>query len=79
MDPVYQERLAKGLVKNSFKDDGQKAFPPYAKRSVIIFYVAILGVVFYATAISLTVGLIKNPIRTLSVIYGMGEVTLVKR
>ena len=60
-DPVYQERLANGLVKMYFKED-QKALPPYAKRSVLIFCVAIFSVVFYATAISPTVGLIKNSI-----------------
>jgi len=61
-DPIYQERLAKGLVSIAPKDEEAKILPPEAKRSVIIFGVAICGVVFYATAISDTVGLIKAPV-----------------
>jgi len=61
-DPVYQERLAKGLVSMAAKDDAGKVIPPEAKRSVLIFGIAIVCVVFYATAISETVGLIKEPI-----------------
>src|SRR5512136_399137 len=61
-DPVYQERLAKGLVKQPSESAGKKALPPGAKLSVLIFGVAIICVVFYATAISPTVGLIKKPI-----------------
>jgi len=61
-DPVYQDRLAKGLVKQPSESAEQKALPPGAKRSVLIFALAIICVVFYATAISPTVGLIKKPV-----------------
>jgi anaerobic C4-dicarboxylate transporter DcuA len=61
-DPVYQDRLAKGLVKQPSESDENKALPPGAKLSVLIFGIAIICVVAYATAISPTVGLIKKPI-----------------
>ncbi|NOR26402.1 MAG: anaerobic C4-dicarboxylate transporter [Desulforhopalus sp.] len=61
-DPIYQERLAKGLVSMEPKSQTEKVIPPEAKLSVLIFGIAIIGVVFYATAISDTVGLIKEPI-----------------
>ena len=61
-DPIYQDRLAKGLVSLAPKDEAAKIISPEAKRSVYIFGIAIIGVVFYATAISDTVGLIKEPI-----------------
>ena len=59
-DPVYQERLARGEVQLR----GNKVFElkPYAKRSVLFFLIGIVAVMLYATAISDTVGLIKNPI-----------------
>lgn len=61
-DPVYQERLAKGLVKQPSESGENKALPLGAKLSVLIFGIAIICVVAYATAISPTVGLIKKPI-----------------
>jgi anaerobic C4-dicarboxylate transporter DcuA len=61
-DPVYQDRLAKGLVKQPSESAENKALPPGAKRSVLIFALAIICVVFYATAISPTVGLITKPV-----------------
>lgn len=61
-DPIYQERLAKGLVSVAPKTEETKILPPEAKRSVVIFAIAICCVVFYATAISDTVGLIKEPV-----------------
>lgn len=61
-DPVYQERLAKGLVKKPSESSEEKVLPPGAKLSVLIFGVAIICVVTYATAISPTVALIKKPI-----------------
>ena len=61
-DPVYQERLAKGLVKESAETTERKLLQPGAKRSVLIFCIAIVCVVFYATAISPTVGLISKPV-----------------
>ncbi len=59
-DPVYQERLAKGEVRLR----GSQVFElqPHAKRSVLLFLLGIVAVMFYATAISDTVGLIKNPV-----------------
>ena len=59
-DPVYQERLAKGLI--TMRGETQVEIKPFAKRSVGIFLIAILVVMLYATAISKTVGLIENPI-----------------
>ena len=61
-DPVYQERLAKGLIKQSAESTETKELPAGAKRSVLIFSIAIVCVVFYATAISPTLGLIKQPV-----------------
>ena len=59
-DPVYQERLAKGLVKmrGTIKLDVK----PGAKLSVAIFLISILAVVTYATLISDKVGVIKHPV-----------------
>ena len=61
-DPVYQERLAKGLIKQAAASTETKELPAGAKRSVLIFSIAIVCVVFYATAISPTLGLIKQPV-----------------
>lgn len=61
-DPVYKERLAKGLVKT--RGTANIEVKPGAKLSVLIFVIAILAVMFYATAISGKVGLIKDPILT---------------
>lgn len=58
-DPVYQERLAKGLIK--MNGAGKREILPTAKTSVYIFCVAIVAVVAYATMISGSVGLIENP------------------
>lgn len=58
-DPVYKDRLAKGLVKASVSS-ATKTLKPGAKLSVGIFLVGVLCVVFYASAISPAVGLIKN-------------------
>ncbi len=59
-DPIYQERLEKGLVKK--RGVTQVEIKPRAKRSVCIFLLAIAAVVAYATAISDKVGLITDPI-----------------
>lgn len=58
-DPVYQERLAKGLVK-PLSDTNYEELPSSAKKSVWIFVIGVLAVVLYATAISKNVGLISN-------------------
>lgn len=55
-DPVYKERLAKGLVHAPTAE--QKKLPEHAKLSVLIFLLGIICVVFYASAISPAVGLI---------------------
>lgn len=60
-DPVYKDRLAKGLVK-AVTGASTSELKPYAKRSVGIFLVGVLAVVLYASAISPAVGLIKNVI-----------------
>ncbi len=59
-DPIYQERLAKGEVKLR----GSQVFElkPHARRSVLLFLIGIVAVMFYATAISDTVGLIQDPV-----------------
>lgn len=57
-DAIYQERLKEGLVKPpvGLKD---MTITPSAKLSVWIFLIGVLCVVFYASAISPAVGLIK--------------------
>lgn len=58
-DPIYQDRLAKGLIK--MKGTQKREILPTAKTSVYIFFAAIVAVVAYATMISNAVGLIENP------------------
>jgi anaerobic C4-dicarboxylate transporter DcuA len=60
-DPVYQDRMAKGLVSTS-AGARQREIKPAAKRSVLIFLLGLIGVVSYATAISGNVGLIEDPV-----------------
>ena len=57
-DPVYLDRLQKGLVKAS-SGSSVKELKPFAKRSVGIFLLGVICVVLYASAISPAVGLIK--------------------
>lgn len=57
-DPVYKDRLAKGLVK-AVSVETKTELKPYAKRSVLIFLIGVVCVVLYASAISPAVGLIK--------------------
>ncbi|MEE4600600.1 MAG: anaerobic C4-dicarboxylate transporter [Desulfobacteraceae bacterium] len=62
-DPIYQDRLAKGLVTMPTEEEKQqRELPPGAKISVLIFLIAIIAVVCYAMAISSTVGLIEDPV-----------------
>ena len=56
-DPVYMERLAKGLVKPPVAGQ-KKELLPHAKLSVLIFLLGVVAVVFYASAISPAIGLI---------------------
>jgi len=58
-DPVYQERLAKGLIKVVTQQ--QREILPTAKVATYIFITAIVSVVLYAAAISGSIGLIENP------------------
>ncbi|WBR54980.1 MULTISPECIES: anaerobic C4-dicarboxylate transporter [unclassified Campylobacter] len=60
-DPIYQERLAKGLV-SEVKVTEYAEPKPFAKRSVAIFAIGVLIVVAYALAISKSVGLVEKPI-----------------
>nr|WP_024965928.1 anaerobic C4-dicarboxylate transporter [Pantoea sp. IMH] len=59
-DPVYQARLAKGEV--SLRGASVFEEKKGAKRSVALFLIGIVAVVFYATAISDAVGLISDPV-----------------
>ncbi len=61
-DPIYQDRLAKGLVKTIDTNEKVKEISSAARRSVLIFGLSIICVVFYATAISPTIGLITKPV-----------------
>ena len=58
-DPVYKDRLAKGLVKAP-QGVQNKQLKPYAKTSVWIFLIGVIFVVLYASAISPAVGLIEH-------------------
>ena len=58
-DPVYQERLAQGMVRRRSTEEYVPTTS--AKFSVFSFLVGILLVMGYATAISPMVGLIKDP------------------
>lgn len=51
-DPVYQERLAAGLIKKPSESVQQKELPKGAKLSVLIFLIGVIAVVIYASAIS---------------------------
>ena len=59
-DPVYQDRLARGVVK--LRGERQVQLKPAAKRSVLIFLLGLVAVMSYATAISEKVGLITDPV-----------------
>lgn len=51
-DPVYQERLAAGLIKKTHASVQDKELPKGAKLSVLIFLLGVIAVVIYASAIS---------------------------
>ncbi len=44
------------------RGESQIEIQPYAKRSVAIFLATVIIVMFYATLISKTVGLVDNPV-----------------
>ncbi|CAD7288072.1 anaerobic C4-dicarboxylate transporter [Campylobacter suis] len=71
-DPIYQERLAKGLVAE-VKEAEYTELKPYAKKSVAIFAIGVFVVVCYALAISKSIGLVEKPIlsRDLAIISFM--------
>ncbi len=58
-DPVYKERLEKGLIK--LRGESNIEIKKGAKLSVAIFCVTIFAVVTYATLISKKVGIIVDP------------------
>lgn len=59
-DPVYQERLAQGLIK--IRGASNRDILPHAQLSVWIFIIAVCAVTFYAIGISNGVDLFgKNP------------------
>ena len=58
-DEVYQDRLAKGLIKT--RAESKIEIKKGAKLSVAIFIMTILAVVTYATLISKKVGIIVDP------------------
>ena len=60
-DPVYQERLAQGLVKE-VSEAKEQELKPGAKASVGVFLLGLIFVVGYASAISDNVGLIEDPV-----------------
>ena len=59
-DAIYQAKLEKGDV--TLRGASVFEEKPGAKRSVLLFLLGIVAVIFYATAISDTVGLISNPL-----------------
>lgn len=59
-DAIYKDRLAKGEV--TLRGTKVMQVQPGARLSVLLFLLGIVAVMLYATAISDTVGLIKNPV-----------------
>ncbi|WP_228568943.1 anaerobic C4-dicarboxylate transporter [Campylobacter sputorum] len=59
-DPVYLDRLNKGLIEAPQMEGSYKELPKGAKTSVIIFLIGVIVVVFYASAISPQFALIEN-------------------
>lgn len=59
-DPVYQDRLARGVV--TLRGRQERELAPHARASVLVFLVGLLAVMAYATAISDRVGLIDEPV-----------------
>ena len=57
-DPVYKDRLAKGLVKAP-QGASHREISASAKKSVWIFLIGVIAVVLYASAISPAVGIVS--------------------
>lgn len=61
-DPIYQKRLAEGLVsRNTAHTDDSWRPAPAAKKSLVIFLIALVSVVVYASLVSKEIAIIKNP------------------
>ena len=60
-DPVYQERMAKGLVRRGVAGDSSYVPARSAVPSLLIFLAALVVVVAYATVTSKELGLVKTP------------------
>ncbi len=59
-DPVYQKRLAEGLVE--LRGSQVKEIKPGAKSSVLLFLIGVIGVVAYAIINSPSLGLVETPL-----------------
>ncbi|MBG5935290.1 anaerobic C4-dicarboxylate transporter [Providencia stuartii] len=59
-DPVYQKRLAEGLVE--LRGSQVKAIKPGAKSSVFLFLLGVVGVVVYAIINSPSLEIVKTPL-----------------
>lgn len=60
-DPVYKQRLAAGLVKPSAAGDASYKAAPGAVPALVIFLIALVLAVTYATVTSKELGLVANP------------------
>ncbi len=61
-DPVYQERMAKGLVAKSVAGDAAYTPARSAVPSLWIFFAALIAVVSYATVTSKQLGIVDDPV-----------------
>ncbi|NLY03597.1 MAG: anaerobic C4-dicarboxylate transporter [Campylobacter sp.] len=59
-DPVYQDRLAKGLVAKPKNEGEYKELPKSSKISVLIFLLGVVAVVTYASLISPQLGIFTS-------------------
>ncbi|EKT59874.1 anaerobic C4-dicarboxylate transporter [Providencia sneebia] len=59
-DPVYQKRLAEGLVE--LRGSQVREIKPGAKSSVLLFLLGVIGVVVYAIINSPSLGLVETPL-----------------
>lgn len=60
-DPVYKDRMAKGLVRDPGTGNADYKAPKGAVASLVTFLVTLILVVLYATFTSPEVGLVKDP------------------
>ncbi len=59
-DPVYQERLSKGLIQS--RNGEKRVIKSTGRASVLVFVASIIAVVVYAILISNNIGVIENPV-----------------